>query len=366
MWKNIDTCFYKLHKPISKYILAFDFDDTLVKRNTDVPLENVITFITNSIKNNYNIVIFSNQKGITKQKTTHTDVQNKMNNFEKKISKPVSFLYATSDGKYRKPNIGMYDLYKNIFKIDIKFIYYCGDAAGRNNDFSISDLYFANNIGIPFKTPEQIFKNKTPDIIANTKKKTLINSLYKYDNWINGVLYNKRDIVTIASNNDIQKIMSFNFDINQNYLILMVGPQGSGKSTLSKMISNKFHFPIVSNDTAKKLFNKTPNAYFSDLVKKGVKSIIIDNTSPTYESRQKWMNKVKNWNTIILFIDVNKDVSIHSINYRSFHSGQTLPMVCIHTYFKKLEKPTKKEGHIITFSGIIHNNSNYNHNLRFV
>ena len=52
--------------------------------------------------------------------------------------------------------VGMFELMKSILK-PIDVVYYCGDAAGRLNDFSRSDLYFANNCEVKFKTPEEIF-----------------------------------------------------------------------------------------------------------------------------------------------------------------------------------------------------------------
>ncbi|CCD26486.1 polynucleotide 3'-phosphatase NDAI_0H03130 [Naumovozyma dairenensis CBS 421] len=70
----------------------------------------------------------------------------------------------------RKPNIGMFKEFEKDFKLlvgnistEIKctgqlvWIYYCGDAAGRSNDFSDSDKKFAKNCGVDFKTPEEIF-----------------------------------------------------------------------------------------------------------------------------------------------------------------------------------------------------------------
>lgn len=51
-------------------------------------------------------------------------------------------------------------------KIDMSKSFYCGDAAGRPKrgvlpkDHSNGDRLFALNIGIPFKTPEELFLNK--------------------------------------------------------------------------------------------------------------------------------------------------------------------------------------------------------------
>ncbi|CCH59762.1 hypothetical protein TBLA_0B09450 [Henningerozyma blattae CBS 6284] len=65
----------------------------------------------------------------------------------------------------RKPNIGMSqefvkDLLKNKGDVEYKWIYYCGDAGGRPNDHSDSDLQFAQNLNIEFKTPEQVFSTE--------------------------------------------------------------------------------------------------------------------------------------------------------------------------------------------------------------
>lgn len=84
--------------------------------------------------------------------------------FMKKSNDNVS----TIDDKYgmmRKPEKGMFDEFVKDFKkmtnmVDdtlINWRYYCGDAAGRDSDFSDSDKIFAQNCNIPFKTPEEIF-----------------------------------------------------------------------------------------------------------------------------------------------------------------------------------------------------------------
>jgi bifunctional polynucleotide phosphatase/kinase len=87
------------------------------------------------------------------------------------------FIAALRSDRYRKPSIGIWEhlrdqLFKG-FSIDIKGSFYCGDAAGRPKtatrpkDFSDSDIKFALNVGLAFKTPEELFlgqKEKLPSV----------------------------------------------------------------------------------------------------------------------------------------------------------------------------------------------------------
>jgi bifunctional polynucleotide phosphatase/kinase len=80
---------------------------------------------------------------------------------------PMLFLAATKSDQFRKPAVGAWEYLKNkVFKgcsIDMKNSFYCGDAAGRPKtatapkDFSDSDIKFAFNAGLAFKTPEEFF-----------------------------------------------------------------------------------------------------------------------------------------------------------------------------------------------------------------
>ena len=72
---------------------------------------------------------------------------------------------ASADDQYRKPSINMWNHLENSHNGDVKInkkqSFFCGDAAGRktktHKDFSDSDLKFALNVGVAFKTPEVIF-----------------------------------------------------------------------------------------------------------------------------------------------------------------------------------------------------------------
>ena len=98
---------------------------------------------------------------------------------------------------------------------------------------------------------------------------------------------------------------------------------------------------------------------------KSTKGIIIDNTNPLKSTREEWVERAKGWKVIIVFIDISKDISYHSVRYRQNNGHKGIPFVALHIYYKRLEKPTEDEGNIIKLEGVVHNDSKYDHNLRF-
>lgn len=76
----------------------------------------------------------------------------------------LSFI-ASADDEYRKPSTTLWDLFESKYnsgiKVDRNTSFFCGDAAGRktatHKDFTDTDLKFALNVGVPFKTPENLF-----------------------------------------------------------------------------------------------------------------------------------------------------------------------------------------------------------------
>lgn len=149
-------------------IVGFDLDGTIVKpQRTKFPRSiednvlmsnriDILKQFTNIDKSN-TLVIFTNQKSHNNQKQLFN--YQRVNHAITLLLDhgiPLVCLMSTSDDEYRKPNIGMWEILTKILKIETAF--YCGDAAGRANDFSDSDLKFAENIGIKFYTPEEIFR----------------------------------------------------------------------------------------------------------------------------------------------------------------------------------------------------------------
>lgn len=373
IWLYEKTCFYCLkHNLKNKYkpYLLFDYDGTLADLFTSNPKPNVIQKLIECSKN-FNICIFSNQMGISKEKTSNENVQKIFDDFINKINIPISIFYATEDDIYRKPNPGMMNLMTKLLNPS-KIEFYCGDAAGRNKYFGINDLYFANNNNIPFILPEDFFedigdnKSKTKSKIGEKAKKLKSLSLYKDDTWVNGILCNNRKLFDLNTINDLDSITGDIKIEDKHNLIIMVGPQACGKSTLSKYLSKKYNLGIINLDTQKtkskmnKLFEKFKN-------NQQINGIIIDNTNPDNNTRNYWLSKVNNWKITIIYFNIPKQISIHLTRYRMYHGGSKIPSIAINIYYKKLMIPKYNDSNIkvIEYHKPIINSIDFNYKLRF-
>ena len=150
-------------------IAGFDLDHTFIttksgatfpKNADDWKLfnKNVFNKIKDLIRKKYQVVIFSNQSNLDKSEVKYNGFIKKCNNINKLFNNKIDFVVALSKNEYRKPETGMWDFYTENRNVDYEESFYIGDAAGRKNDFSDSDLKFAENIGIDFFTPEQYFE----------------------------------------------------------------------------------------------------------------------------------------------------------------------------------------------------------------
>lgn len=370
-WTTYSSCYYNIENyDCTKPMVSFDYDETLCEKFTSIMLPNVKEKLLDILKN-YNVCIFTNQLGISKKKITQQELQSRLNEFKLKLKEAcfslnivlnMQIFYSTCDDNYRKPMTRMFKLMKNLLN-PIDVVYYCGDAAGRSNDFSRSDLYFANNCLINFKTPEEIFYNTSSDIILKVK---ILKSyeLYNHDIWCNGQLSNNRKIVNY---NNIDILNNISLSNTKKTLFLMIGPQASGKTTITDYLSNKFNLGIINadNQKTKSIMKKAFEKYQKDLTLSG---IIIDNTNSKKKSREEWINYLNDksyWDIKIIFIDINKNISFHLTKYRQNYDGNKIPSVAIHSYYKNLEKPNNDEGEIITLNNPI-SKIKINQNLRFI
>ena len=168
-----------------------DVNDWIYLRN------NVKDVIKSQYAKGYMIVIVTNQSKEWKIE--------KINDVMKDINIPCVALIATSKDYY-KHSLNIYHEYfgDKVSKINKEKSFICGDASGRQNDHSDSDLEFAKKLNIKFILHEEFFP--------------LQNTTF-----------------------DVDKV-------EQKEIIVMVGFPGSGKST----IANKFTDHInIESDTYK-------------------------------------------------------------------------------------------------------------------
>jgi bifunctional polynucleotide phosphatase/kinase len=173
MFKSHDTVKYYAPDVKGDKIAAFDFDKTLVTSRSgrkflynedDIALTypSVLKVLAKFKSEGYIIAIISNQR-------RYNDKIGRIFNRFKYIleSQGISpyILIATGDDIYRKPEAGMFKLLLTLtgLSADVSSSsFYCGDAAGEKSDnpeyrWSDSDRLFAENNGLTFYTPDQIF-----------------------------------------------------------------------------------------------------------------------------------------------------------------------------------------------------------------
>ena len=338
--------------PGKKKLLSFDLDDTLItfgksgkskspNRTKETPYK--FTFDLNKVKskldeyqkNDYILAVFSNQNGITQGHIKESEFKEKIDKiFTQELKYPIITFFAKEKDYYRKPCIGMFDLFQKKFNndilLDINECIFVGDAAGRKksntykrNDFSNSDYKFALNCGFKFFTPEEFFLNEKSDYPK------IINTLHEYD----------------KNNNDHIK-----YDISPNHkeAIILIGSPGSGKSTFTENNLTPKGYIRINQDTLKT--RQKVIKCIEENVEKGNK-IVIDSTNPEKNGRGDYIKICKKHGYLVRAFNflVTKELAMHLNNLRTInknrkHLSGYVNAIPIHTFFKNYEEPKKEEG----------------------
>ena len=108
------------------------------------------------------LVLFSNQAGFSKQNPftgRGKQVMTKIDTFAWQLALPLTAFLATARDGNRKPQAGMLRLLKASTGFDSLHSdsFFCGDAAGREQDHSADDKGFAQAAGLRFMVPEEVF-----------------------------------------------------------------------------------------------------------------------------------------------------------------------------------------------------------------
>lgn len=284
-------------------------------------------------KDGYKLIIFTNQAGIAAGKQTVPGIQKKISTIISALGVPMQAIVSTGKGPYRKPALGMWDFLKSEANdgvtIDMKNSVYVGDAAGRpaegkkKKDFSSGDRLFALNIGIPFFTPEEHFMGK----------KTHVFNMPEFDP------RNVSDSVPLFDPPST-KVPKHKVEV-----ALFVGYPGSGKSFLASTHFAGLGYIQANRDTVGS-WQKCISIMEKSL-QEG-KSVVIDNTNPDLESRQRYVNAAKKLKVPVrcFLFNVSKDQCRHNNKYRAFcgadHSN--VSDMIYNMYKSKYVEPTLKEG----------------------
>ena len=324
-----------------KYVYIFDLDYTLIKTKSGkkFPIDktdweflhpNIFKKISKCDVSNSLIGIVSNQKGLKdiKQKNEWKDKIQQINNIIR-----LDFVFASgADDKFRKPLPGSFDLIKNTFVgvdwcklIMENNVYYIGDAFGRENDFSDTDIKYAINNHLKFKTPELFFNfDKTK---GKTGKITYPNIQYLTES-VQMKLFEELD--TIIKHND-------------KIIIITIGLPASGKSFLRKELIKKYsQFTYSNNDD---LHDGVQSRMLIKKISTGYNYIIDDNTNLDKTSRDKKLKEFESYYKIGIWFDYEMDVCMH-LNWMRMYwfGGKLLPKVTYYTLRKKFDSTNIEEG----------------------
>jgi len=330
----------------SEKIAGFDMDGCLIVTKsgktfatgpTDWKLfsNKVASKMTSLHADGYKVVVFTNQAGIEKKKTSPDDIKAKVSAIREELGFPFQMFVSTGENIFRKPSTEMWTFMAEKCNggkvVDMDKSFFVGDAAGRiknwapgkKKDFSCSDRKFAANVGIRFLTPEEFFHGEKvctkfewgaidPSTVLKKSQTT--------------------DYSTIAS--ELQE------------LVILVGLPASGKSTFAHSNLATKGYVVVNRDELKsqeKCLSRCSEAL------KSKKSVVVDNTNPSRESRKPFIDMAKGLGLPVrcFHMQTSKELAEHMNMFRQTQSKgaqRRVPAVGYNMFISKFQAPDKGEG----------------------
>jgi bifunctional polynucleotide phosphatase/kinase len=396
-WESLDTTLVRIvskHSSHEKYpnkVAMFDLDGTLITTRSGKKFpegisdwkwlnKKIIPTLKKLSQEGYAIVIITNQAGASKNAISKSEILERVENVFKELldecePKYAEVYIAMANDVYRKPNTSIFEKYiwpslepsPNTLteKGSNIHIFYVGDAAGRENDFSDSDRKFAFNMhlflknklernspGVKFYTPEEYFQNRKAEP----------------ETWTG---LDPRKYFEKAKQEENTAIQQIDELAQTTRLVLvMVGPPAAGKSTLSDKLMQKYpdQCYYVNQDTCRSkdkcLREYAQGLQWMETSKNLPRIIIVDNTNPNSEAREPYVRKAAAYPDIkveyILF-DESRELYEHMNIYRErlyFHKNlptKRIPAVVYHKYYKNFEPPPEEDTITIDWSPTFHN-----------
>lgn len=139
-------------------------------------------------------------------------------------------------------------------------------------------------------------------------------------------------------------------------IIMLIGIPGSGKTTYSKELSNKYDAKVVSTDKVRQTFvgidekEVFPTVYrlCIEEIKEG-KNVILDATHITPKVRKRSFDALDEYGVlyekVAVFIDTSIEECARRVEQRNKNPNELfLPVEVVYSYGKNIIPPTKEEG----------------------
>ncbi|EPX70591.1 DNA kinase/phosphatase Pnk1 [Schizosaccharomyces octosporus yFS286] len=318
----------------SSKIATFDLDGTLIKTKSGRVFAkdggdwlwwhpNVVPTLRKLDSEGYSIIIFSNQNGIPRRASIGQQFQIKVQAILESLDLPVILYAALLRDKYRKPLQGMWDHFVERWDhpIDKSCAFFVGDAAGRPRNHNSTDLKFAENIGIKFDTPEHYFTGEPFDRPEFSS-------------------FHPEQFLQKHANSQPYEFVP----AEHQEIVVLVGYPASGKSTLCQNQIVPCGYERINQDTLKTRA-RCIKAAVEALENK--KSVVVDNTNPTIEAREAWVELAKRFNipARCVYVEVPELLAKHNNTFRYIQQEiKGLPEVAYTSFRSRFQKPTTKEG----------------------
>ena len=340
-WTSLHNQHLLVRSPVifnpKEKVAGFDLDSTLVNWNLPPGIfpshvhqyelwnASVIDKLRKLDKEGYKIVVFSNQGGIKGafQGKIAARVKSVIDWIAKKVGRPVFAVISTmSDSEYHKPRVGMWEIMESRcnggveVRPDLSF--FVGDSDGTGTDeYQLRgvDKAFAENIGreknvqINFFTPREFFG------VSNVK---LRNSTLPNDS-----TPLPRYIVPQRANLERGALMGGY--LNQPILLILVGVQGSGKSTFAKKLLGQgwCHLSQDTIDNGRPGERKAVEEAARAMLQQSKTNVVIDRMHLDKQQRQYFIQIGKEAGVQVhcLVFMVSKEEVVRRVKQRTNHPG---------------------------------------------
>lgn len=336
MWELVDTVWKHAGDrwDSARPIAAFDFDSTLHLFKKRGPADSLTLAFLRALNTagKWNVVIFTNRSSAAEDKLAELRAY-----VEHLTSEGVScdVYAATARNRYRKPQTGMWDMFCEDRKVGAPRpgSYFCGDAAGREGDFSASDSNFALNIKLKFRVPEEIFGE------ANVARGAL-----DAPRPAGPALVLEAEIQKALNPARLEAVDRAVEAVAECEIVLMVGSPASGKSAFAKRLEREHEFGVASQDEQGSFARCLKHA---QALRRGGKRVVIDNTHRSAAARAQYLGGMGPATRIaIVWFKTPQIMCRHLDGFRcdAGEAPHLLPAIVIPSFWKNFEPPDETEG----------------------